>query len=397
MNAVPELFHAKEACCGCGACLNICPANAITMQEDEGGFIYPVINTERCIRCGCCKTVCAFQNREETNSPIECFAAVSTDEDRAKKSASAGIFAAIALSVLKEGGIVYGAAFDELWGVHHIGIEDETTLEKLQGSKYAHSNTERTFSEAKKQLQTGRKVLYSGTPCQIAGFKEYLGKEYENLITVDIVCHGVPSVRMLKDYLRLLEEKHGGKVEQFTFRDKSIGWGINGCAVINGKKVTIWQSASSYLYYFTKGWIYRENCYTCKYACEYRPADLTIGDYWGIEKQHPEFLGKNGWDETAGISLLIANTRKGADAIEEYETVIDLKESTFSQMAAGNAQLRAPSQIEKRDEIVKEYVEEGWKGLEKGYKAQIGYRRYSSQIKSLLPAKLKRQLKKHFN
>ncbi len=310
METIPVLFTKKEDCCGCGACLNVCPRQAIAMKEDEYGYLYPEIDEEKCVRCGQCKKVCAFQKREETNVPLDCYAAVNANVEQVSKSASAGIFAAIAEKVICDGGIVYGVAFTRNWGVHHVAIDNLEDLAKLQGSKYAHSNIERTYSEAKNELQTGRRVLFSGTPCQIAGLREFLGKEYENLVTVDIVCHGVPSVRMLQDYLKTIEDKHRGKITEFIFRDKSIGWGKNGSAVINGKKIKIWQSASSYLYYFTKGWLYRENCYRCPYACEHRPADITLGDYWGIEKQHPELLGKGRWDESKGISCVIINTKK---------------------------------------------------------------------------------------
>lgn len=317
MKEIPLLFEEKEDCCGCGACLNICPKHAITMQEGECGFIYPVIDADKYVRCGKCKTVCAFQNSGVKNSPIECYAAVSKNVEQSKNSASAGIFAAIATKIIEDGGIVYGAAFDEDWKVHHISAETLDQLCALQGSKYAHSDIERIYSDVKEQLTIGRQVLFSGAPCQVSGLQGYLGGEYENFLTIDIVCHGVPSNRMFQDYLKTLENRHGGKVTSFTFRDKSIGWGINGSAVIKGKKRKIWQSASSYLYYFTRGWIYRENCYICPYACEHRPADITLGDYWGIEKEHPELLGKSRWDESKGVSCLIVNSAKEDDIASE--------------------------------------------------------------------------------
>lgn len=395
IKAVPILFEKKEDCCGCGACLNICPKHAISMQEDECGFVYPVIDEKKCIRCGLCKSVCAFQNVEETNEPIKCYAAVSKNREQAEKSASAGIFAAFAQQTIEHGGVVYGAAFDDKWGVHHIAVENISGLEKLQGSKYAHSYVGDIYSDVKEQLDTGREVLFSGTPCQIAALNAFLKKDYKNLITIDIVCHGVPSNQMLQDYLKTLEKKHGGPITAFTFRDKRIGWGINGCAEICGNRIPIWQSRSSYLHFFSEGLIYRKNCYSCKYACKHRSSDLTIGDFWGIEKQHPEFLGKRGWDESKGISLLITNTQKGIEFLERNETVLDLKESTYSRLAAGNTQLKAPSRIRNRDEIIQQYAESGWDSLEKRFEAQVGLKKYSSQIKSMIPVKLKRYLKKH--
>lgn len=392
MEAIPVLFVKKEDCCGCGACLTICPRSAIIMREDECGFAYPVINENACIRCGQCKKVCAFQNKKETNSPIECYAAISRNEKHIQNSASGGIFAAIAEKVMEDGGIVYGAAFTEKWGVHHIAVDRLNDLIHLQGSKYVYSNTGRTFIEARSELQKHRKVLFSGTPCQIAGLQGFLGKEYDNLLTIDIVCHGVPSSKMLQDYLKVLGEKHSGVVEKFTFRDKTIGWGINGSAVVNGKKIKLWQSASSYLYYFTKGWLYRENCYQCKYACKHRPADITIGDYWGIEKQHPELLGKDKWDEKKGISLIAVNTKKGSKALNHYENIL-LSRTTFEKVSAGNAQLVQPCEKGKRDEIIERYQKGGWDSIEKQFEAQSGIRKHYSKLKSFLPVGVKRMLK----
>ena len=391
---IPVLFETKENCCACGACLNICPKKAISMREDEHGFLYPEINKDTCIRCGMCKKVCAFQNNEILNSPIKCFAAVSADRAQAEKSASGGIFAAIATKTLERGGTVFGAAFDDSRRVHHISVDKQSRLCALQGSKYTQSDTETTYSEVKELLKCGKDVLYSGTPCQIAGLQGFLGKDYENLITVDIVCHGVPNNKMLLDYIAMLEEKHGGSLTSFTFRDKSIGWGINGSAKIGKKKITLWASASSYLYYFTRGWIYRENCYKCKYASSHRPADLTLGDFWGIEKQHPDYIGKHGWDESKGISLIIANTEKGVLLLEKLGEALELKPTEFDKIAAGNTQLRQPSKPGKREELLDAYKASGWQGLDKRFAKNMGWKKHSSRLKAMLPKGLKRALKR---
>ncbi len=393
MSITPVLFEKKENCCGCGACLNICPQKAIVMKSDECGFIYPTIDKDKCIHCGKCQRVCAFQNIEEKNIPIECFAAVSENKEQVKLSASGGIFAAVATKIIEKGGIVYGAAFDENWNVHHIAAESIDQLSYLQGSKYVHSDIERVYSEAKEQLQLGRRVLFSGTPCQVAGFNGYLGKKYDNLLTIDIVCHGVPSNKMFQEYLKTLENKYDGKITNFVFRDKSIGWGINGSTVINGKKKKIWQSASSYLYYFTKGWIYRENCYKCKYACSNRPSDLTIGDCWGIEKQHPELIGRKGWDAGKGVSLIIVNTNLGADVLNETDEV-QKRNVSFDELALYNEQLRKPSDLGKREDIICIYSEHGWSGLEKRFLKKIGIKKYSSFIKCIIPSKIKSFIKR---
>jgi len=392
------LYNEKKNCCGCGACLNICPKNAISMKKDSCGFLYPHIDTSACIGCGKCKKVCAFQNTKVSNKPISTFAAVAKDSEQTKRSASGGIFAAIAANYLKNDGIVFGAAFDSSWNVKHIPVSTLNELTKLQGSKYTQSNTGTTFKLVKQALKENKKVLYSGTPCQIAGLYGYLGKDYDNLLTIDLICHGVPSNKMFREYIQLMERKEGGKVVCFTFRDKSIGWGINGSVTFEKNKKQhkkkLWQSASSYFYYFLKGWIYRDSCYTCKYTCSHRPADITIGDYWGIEKAHPEYLGKNGWDASKGISVVIANTQKGLDALNGNKRFIEMKASDFEKASAGNAQLRMPSKSGNRKEILDIYEKGNWSALDARYNNMIGWRKYSSCIKAHIPKEIRKMLKK---
>jgi len=241
-------------------------------------------------------------------------------------------------------------------------------------------------------------VLYSGTPCQIAGLYGYLGKDYENLLTVDIICHGVPANRMLKEYIRLIEKKRGGKVTHFTFRDKKLGWGINGSALVQKdgtyRRIKLWQSASSYLSYFSKGWIYRKNCYQCRYAGMNRPADLTLGDYWGIEKVHPEYLGKGRFNEAEGLSVVIANTQKGQYALSEIGDAAEMKVSTFENAAKYNAQLNRPSEEGCREELMRLWRDGGWNSVDERFRKKTGWRIYSSYIKSRIPAPVKRIMKK---
>ncbi|EPB8190227.1 Coenzyme F420 hydrogenase/dehydrogenase, beta subunit C-terminal domain [Clostridium perfringens] len=395
---IPNLFDEKKDCCGCGACLNICPKNAISMEEDQYGFKYPKIDETLCIGCHLCKKVCAFQNTEEDNSPIETFAAVSKDKIQLHQSASGGIFAAIAQQHINEEGVVFGAAFDKKWNVCHIGIERFDELKMLQGSKYVQSDTKETFREAKELLELGKKVLYSGTPCQIAGLKKFLNKEYSNLLTIDIICHGVPNNKMFKEYLNQIEQKENGKVVKFVFRDKRIGWGKNGSVEIKKQdkliNKKIWESTSSYLYYFTQSWIYRENCYLCKYASLHRPADITLGDYWGIEKEHPEYIAKSEWDESKGISVVIANTNKGLELLKSLPEYLELRESSFEKASSNNGQLKKPSTPGKREEILSEYLSNGWNGLEKRFNKKIGIKKYKSQLISYIPKSLKKYLKR---
>ena len=392
---MPILYENKKDCCACGACMNICPKRAISMKEDEFGFLYPCIDEELCVECGLCKRVCAYQNSEVTNEPIKCFAAVSKNLEQRKKSASGGIFAALATKVIQGGGIAYGAAFDDEWNVVHMAARNLDELTSLQGSKYVQSKTGFTFSEVKTELNNGKKIIYSGTPCQIDGLKHFLGKEYDNLLTVDIVCHGVPSNRMFKDYICSLERSHHGKVTSFTFRDKELGWGINGSANIGKKNIKIWKTESPYLYYFSNASIYRENCYSCKYACSHRPADITIGDFWGIEKQHPDLIKRNTWNISGGISLAFANTQKGVRELESSKDIIELETSEYEFIAKGNDQLNYPCKNESHGEMLGFYRDNGWLQLEKSFYKKIGIRRYKSVIKSFIPNNIKTLIKRY--
>lgn len=393
------LFDDKKDCCDCTACKSICPKDAIYMYLDEYGFEYPKIDREKCIECGLCKRVCAFQNIKETNMPIETYVAVSKDEKTILNSASGGIFASLAQMYLENDGIVFGACFDESFNPIHIGISKIQDLYKLQGSKYVQSSIGNTYKEAKQFLNSGKKVLFSGTPCQIAGLKGYLMKDYDNLLTIDIICHGVPSTKFFKDYFEMLQKKLQGKIIDFKFRDKSISWEKNGSVKyeINGKikNKKLYGSESSYYYYFSSSDCFRENCYTCKYTCENRPGDITIGDYWGIEAAHPELLGKGKIEEEKGISVVIANTEKGKREIENCDK-FDKYSSDFSKARIKNGQLNKPSEKSpKYTQVMNEYKNGGYIAVDNLYNSEVGIKRYKNRVKSIIPSNIKRFLKKY--
>lgn len=393
------LFDDKKDCCNCNACKSICPKDAIDIYIDKYGFEYPKINIQRCISCGLCKKVCAFQNIKEKNKPIESYAALAKNKDLLFKSSSGGIFATIATMYLEEGSTVFGATFDDNINPIHTSITDTNLLYKLQGSKYVQSDIGETYKKTKELLIKGEKVLFSGTPCQVAGLKGYLMREYENLLTIDIVCHGVPSRKFFKDYLKLMEKKLNGKIKVFNFRDKSIGWGLNGSIIYekNGivKKKKIYASESSYYHYFLNSECYRESCYNCKYTCENRPADITIGDYWGIESEHPELLGKGKIKEERGISLLVANTKKGKQEINRCNKFYKFS-SEFSKVRRKNSQLNTPSEKGAHYlQIMNEYRDNGYEAIDKLYSKNIGIKRYKNRVKIMVPTSIKRILKKY--
>lgn len=395
--SVPVLFASKVDCCACGACVNACPRGAITMKEDSHGYLYPHIDESLCISCGKCKKVCAFQNKEETNTPLFTYAARARDCEVLAASSSGGVFAAVAKEVIRKGGVVFGAAYTDGWDVRHIPVEREADLIKLQGSKYTQSATADAYSQAKTMLEAGRTVLYSGTPCQIAGLYGFLGKNYEGLLTMDLICHGVPNTRMLREYLSGLAKREKAEVTGFTFRDKRLGWGINGSADLRSKgrvyRKRLWSSEESYISYFLKGWIYRENCYQCKYACAHRPADITIGDYWGIESAHPDYL-RNGWSDGKGISVIIVNTEKGRACLDHFGSGLVLRPSDFEKARAGNHNLQAPTSPGKREEILETYAQGGWPAVEQRFRKRMGLRIYAGRVKNLIPKGMKRTAKR---
>ena len=386
-----KLFKDKKYCCACGACLNICPKQAISMQKDEYGFLYPQIDESKCIKCGLCLKTCAFQNSELKNIPIKTYAAQSDNTDL-KESASGGIFASIATNVLREGGVIYGAAMEienDKLTVRHIAVENDTDLIKLQGSKYVQSSTEKIYQDIKKKLNDNRLVLFSGTPCQVDGLNSYLGKTYDNLITIDIICHGVPNNQMFQDYIALLEEKYKDKIIDFKFRDKTKGWGLTAKGyTAKGYTAIIPANVSSYYYMFLKSYIYRDSCYSCKYACKNRCGDITIGDYWGIERAHPEVLKENeyGLDYKNGISCVIVNTKQGAKALEKYKSDLRLLESVFEKAAKENGQLNHSSNCykNKREEVLALYKELGYGSVEKALKKIIMYNFMKNLIKYII-------------
>ena len=394
---VPPLFAENKDCCCCWACVNVCPHQAILMKEDQYGFLYPQIDESLCVGCGLCRKVCNYQNGEVTNVPLETFAAIGKDTQLTRKSTSGGIFASIARQYLEDGGYVCGACFDEGWNVKHEIISKTEDLSKLQGSKYLQSSIGSCYTEIKKLLAEGKKVLFSGTPCQVDGLYGFLRKPFDNLTTIDIVCHGVPNNKMFHDYLFYLEKRHDGRIISFVFRDKVLGWGCHGRVAFDTPKGKVekkqWESSTSYIHYFEEGWIYRENCYHCKYACLHRPADITLGDFWGIEKAHPEFLGKGGWNEEDGISLVVANTDKGKKLIGNCREILDLRPSTFEKASARNGNLRHPTPLPKgRNSFMKLYKTDGWPAIELLFR-RLGWKRYKTQIKKLLPKSVKRLLK----
>lgn len=406
LEKIITLFEQKSDCCGCGACMNICPKSAIRMVPDSYGFLYPVIDSSACVGCGVCKKICAYQQTEETQLAAQVYAAVNENERQLLGSASGGVFIALAVQVIESGGVVYGCSMEREGNKlipRHIRVDQIDALKKLQGSKYVQSDSGKCFQEAKDDLRAEKTVLFSGTPCQVAALKRFLGKtDQRRLFTVDIICHGVPSAQLFQDYIESIEKIKGKKVIDFRFRDKSAGWGLTGSAVLadeqgNTRKIKIPVKLSSYYSLFLHSEIYRENCYQCKYAGAGRVGDLTIGDFWGIHQQHPDYLRENGGalDEGKGISCILVNTLQGNALMEEFGWNIRKMDSTFEKVANENGQLIAPSHRGKnRETVLRMYSQQGYQAVEHWFVRSLGIKKPVYEIWTRLPEGLKQILKR---
>lgn len=310
----------KYMCDGCHACYSVCPKDAINMEIDDEGFWYPKVDNDKCVDCNKCEKVCPILNKKEVKSLKKAYACYNLDEDIRMKSSSGGIFTILASEIIKDNGVVFGAKFDEDFNVVHDYVEDVEGLSKFRGSKYVQSNIGDSFIQAKKFLDDGRKVLFSGTPCQIGGLKSYLNKDYENLVTVDLICHGVPSPMIWQRYINKIGD--GKKLSAMTFRDKSKGWNS---AVLkyrfeDGSEIDENYSESVYIKGFIQNCFLRPSCYNCNFKTLNRVSDFTLGDFWGVESILPKLK------DNKGISLVFVHSEKSDRMMKEIKKNIYLCE-----------------------------------------------------------------------
>ena len=326
-------IKAKKDCSGCHACANICPQRCIEMKSDEEGFLYPIVNKDVCINCGLCENVCPVINQNEPRKPLKVYAAKNKNEEVRMQSSSGGVFTLMAENVIKEGGVVFGAKFNDNWDVVHAWTDNIEGIAVFRGSKYVQSTIGNTYQEAKQFLEQGRKVLFSGTPCQIAGLNKYLRKEYDNLLTVDIVCHGVPSPLVWHDYLKYLN-KEKRTISYVNLRDKKRGWREYSYVIKANDQVLYDDFACNSV--FSKGFslklVLRPSCYNClsKNGCS--NSDITIADCWGIQKVgHIEDDNKGYssillWDDNKNVSFL----EKMSLYVMDYDFIINNNPSIVS-------------------------------------------------------------------
>ena len=319
----------REKCCGCQACAQVCPKSCITMTADGEGFLYPVVDEGVCVQCGLCEKVCpVLHSTEKEQGEPRAYAAYNLEEDVRLASSSGGVFTLLAEYVLEQDGIIYGAAMNGIQ-VTHVRVADREGLDQLRGSKYVQSDIGRTYIQAKGDLDAGKTVLFTGTPCQIEGLKMFLRKDYETLITMDIICHGVPSPMVWEKYVALREKEAGASALQTFFRHKKYGWkDFSMFLEFSNKTQHVYRHSEDV---FMKAFLYdlclRPSCYQCSFKKVNRVSDITVADFWGIDAVCPEM------DDDRGTSLVMIHTEKGNrifDAISgklRYQSV-DFKEAT---------------------------------------------------------------------
>lgn len=334
---------AKNICCGCTACLAVCPKKAIAMKTDEEGFLYPTIATSICVDCGLCAKVCPVINVGEARTPLAVYAAKAKDDDLRMASSSGGVFSLLANETLSKKGVVWGAAYDhEDWHVYHCGVDSVCGLEELRGSKYVQSDMGNSLERVAKELEDGREVLFTGTPCQIAGLSRYLSHQrvdMSNLLLVEVVCHAVPSPLVWRKYLeKRVSEAYGGKkaglkqILRIFSRSKNCSWKRYATSLSFANEVAYLRTFSedSFMRAFLAELCNRPSCHDCKMRGLRSGADLSIADYWNVHTRFPDM------DDDKGTSLILINTVKGEKLLERIATQIDKCKSDFAHATATN-------------------------------------------------------------
>lgn len=327
----------EKECTGCSACAMICPVKAVSTVENKEGFLEYQVDESKCIHCRKCEQVCPVINKEmrTLEGKQSVYAAINKDETVHKTSQSGGIFYALSCVVLNKQGVVYGAAQNLDFETEHICITDQNDLYRLQGVKYVQSAVGNAFIQVEEDLRSGKLVLFSGTPCQIAGLNNYLKRRSvacDNLVTVDLVCYGVPSPGIFREWLSLIENKYRAKVTKMSFRRTDALWGKGKEQYFfsNGKSL----EGSFYTYLFFNDMIIRPGCESCRFCNMNRQADITLGDFWGIADSLPEFY------DDRGVSLVICNTDNGKKLLDDAKEQLVLHKSTIEAATAAQPRLR---------------------------------------------------------
>lgn len=347
-----EEICAKELCTACAACMNVCGCKAISMEEVAPfGYVYPKVDKSRCIDCGLCVKICPVNAPSSLHEPIKAYAAISRNVEDLLSSTSGGASSVMVNHILHKGGVVYGCVQNNYKDIAHHRIDKVEDAYKLKNSKYVQSNIGLVYCEVKKDLTDGREVLFTGTPCQIAGLRNFLRKEYDNLFLVDLVCHGVPSQHLLIEDIDEILRRNGIQDDnyQVIFRKKTpctsndrLKYGIflyqeNSELILPEKYVAFLND--NYITAFMSGIIFRESCFSCPYAKGHRGSDITIADFWG--------LGDSSVPKENGVSLMMTSTLKGEKLVAEISSSCHIEERDVEEAIRGNGQLMAPSKCPK--------------------------------------------------
>lgn len=361
------MLASKDKCTGCGACKAICPRSAIQFTADNEGFPSPVIDEKFCIRCGRCMKACPVLSAPERHSVNVAYAAQICDNEALMDSTSGGMFTAFAREVFKDNGVVYGCIWDDEYSAFISRAENEEEIKPMRGSKYVWSWAGDAFPGVRNDLEAGRTVLFTGLPCQVAGLKNYLRKDYQNLYLVDFFCGGAPSPYAFHEYLKTITRDVPLDKIDLKFRDKDkYGVGVHiSYLTTKGKKIQTYVHNPYFFSYHTKV-CHRPSCYHCQYRYAERIEDITFGDYWGVEKFHPEF------DIKAGVSALLVNTAKGAELLEAVKEELKLSETRIEDIAVGNNLTLSDKQVvfhepSFRNAFFETLRAKGWSTAEKKY------------------------------
>lgn len=348
-----KILEHKEDCCGCSACYNSCPVSAIEMKYNQEGFWYPIINDELCIHCNKCRRACPVLKPIKKNRDKKVYLAYAKSYAERMTSSSGGVFAVLANAVLVSGGIVCGACFNPDMEVEHIIISNQENLNKLKGTKYVQSDINNVFQQIEVALKKDKKVLFSGTPCQVAGLKTFLGQDYTKLICVDLICHGVPSPKVWKDYMANISPDK--KISYVNFREKNteskttqIVYYMN-----DNTSVTEEKNESLYMKGFIQNLYVRPSCFQCKFKGNNRLSDITIGDFWSAQEFHADIA------DEYGNSVLIARTERGQELLEQSKLELVIKKATIKEAATWNeCLLESTKYNEKRQDFYRRWRSE---------------------------------------
>ena len=363
------------SCTGCSACYSVCGKSAITMTENSEGFLYPQIDASKCVDCKKCEKVCPVLNPIAAEKTLKLpYAFINNNEAIRYNSSSGGVFTALAEKIIRRGGKIFGVKYDDDFNVVHGFVDKEEDLERFRGSKYTQSAINESFTKCKEFLGNGIEVLFSGTPCQIGGLKAFLNKDYDNLITVDLICHGVPSRLLWHKYVKYRESLAGAKATRTSFRRKNDGW----------KKFSLWFAFANhneycqpltkdpYMQMFLKNVCLRKSCYDCKFKTVDRQSDITMADFWGIQNEYPEL------DDDKGVSFVVVNSEKGKVLFDSIENGIKKSVSLESGLKHNLSMIKSCKMPDNRktfftdlevlsfEKMVKKYAEMPW--YVKGYR-----------------------------